>query len=398
MIAGDISVITRNISLSSSREDEKKCYEIAHTLGFELDIMHNSTLKKKGTYKNTRIYKVLKKSLERDGIKNYYISKSRKNNHKKINIFIEIPNKNIVYKISFLWKKLYSKTTYIVVLWGVSSSIILLLIAFIFLKNQIRPIKRLAKAAQCFGEGKDYEYHRPQGASEVRQAWISFYDMKSRIQKLLMERMNTLAGISHDLRTPLTRMKLQLSIMKDTPEKKDLLNDIDIMTSIINTFMIHVKNNNNNNEKFENKNLKNILEESARQYINSNNDSFKIHINGDEDIYADVKYISFRRAIGNIISNAKKYAKNLYISFHEEQDNIMIYFEDDGKGIDPSIKDDIFMPFITENKARTMSNTPENIGLGLSIVKEIIENHNGKIMASNSEKYKGAQFLIVLRK
>ena len=385
MIAGDIAVLSKNLENKLENTEE-----IANYLGFDTEIIKNSQLKKIGSQRNTRIHKILKKSLENKKIKKFYISNAKN----KINVFVESENKSNTYKLSFLKKKLYSRTTPLVIIWGTTSSIVLLIIAFIFLKNQIRPIKRLAEAAELFGKGIDNNYYKPEGAMEVRQAWNSFYKMKSSIKKLLTNRINLLAGISHDLRTPLTRIRLQIAVMPQSNETKDLLKDIDIMTEIINSFMHQAREH--NNESFTEYNLLEILQNCAKNYTD---DNFQINITGDNSLHIHIKYTSFKRAIENIISNAKKHSNKLFINFEKNQFNeIIINLEDNGQGIDKNIKNDIFMPFISSNKARTMSDKSYGIGLGLSIAKNAVEDHGGSITASDSKKYGGAKFTVTVPK
>ncbi len=380
IIAGDIKVLTD--LMDSNNLTFAKCREISNIMEIDVDTIKNSNFSQPHKKRNNRIYKSINRALLSKGIHEFYV----KPFDRKIWIYVNSQKNNTVYKFSFLKKKIYSRTIPIVILWGVSSAIILLIIAFIFLKNQIRPIKRLAIAMEDFGNGNDNNKYKEEGATEVRVAWMSFFNMKTNFKKVMDDRMNTLAGISHDLKTPLTRMRLQLALMPRNDETKDLLEDIVMMTKITDSFILHASKI--NNESFNYQNLSIFLERIIKKY------NFPIEIYGDKAIEIFLKHVSFKRVIENIISNATKYATKLYINFFETKDSIFINFEDNGSGIDPFILNDIFSPFFSGNRARTKDLSSPNVGLGLNIARNIVLDHGGEINAENSEQYHGAKISI----
>lgn len=383
-IAGDIKVISRALD---SKEDNVYIDKLKKDFDIKVEILNDTTLKKHGIYRNTKIYRMLKKAFERKSINEYFIMPF----NSKIYIYLKSNDNKNVYKMCFLRRKIDTRIIPIVLGWGISSAIILLIIAFIFLKNQIRPIKRLAMAAEQFGRGIDTNTFTPEGALEVRMAGKAFCNMKSDLRKLMNDRMKTLAGISHDLRTPLTKMKLQLGMMKKTQEIEWLLKDVNMMIHITESFTIHASNQ--NKEMFIHRNLYSFLNEIIKDY---NSEKFKIFLEGDKAIEATIKYVSLKRAFGNIISNSKKYSQNAYISFEVKNNDIYIFFEDDGIGIDPEIMADIFSPFVGQNSARTQDGEDANVGLGLSIARDSLIDHGGEIVASNSKQYGGAKFTVRL--
>lgn len=381
-LAGDIKTLSTLLD-----KNNEQCKEIANNMDMDIAILPNSTLRKTEIARHGRIKKHMRKALEAKGVKNFFIKSARK----KVFVYVGSSSGNSVYKISFLRKKIYSRTTPIVILWGASSAIILLIVAFLFLKNQIRPIKRLAMAMYSFGKGKDDNKYKPEGATEIRMAGLAFCEMKTNFRKLLSNRMNTLAGISHDLKTPITRMKLQLAMMPKTSETNGLLEDVSMMTKITDDFLFHARQE--SQESFSYQNLYIFLSKAIK------NHEFPIKIEGDKAIEICIKQTSFKRIIDNIVSNSEKYAKNLYISFYKDKGNdVVIDFEDDGAGINPLIIGDIFHPFFTENEARTKTSYGHyNMGLGLSIVKDIVNDHGGTITAfCNSKKHGGARFTMVI--
>ena len=384
-IAGDIKIIVQLLD-----NNQKEIAFLIDTLDMQISVKKDAKLKKIGIGKNTRIYKILRNSLKKRKLRKFYIIPENKN----IIVFLESETTNYSYKLSFAKQKLYTRIIPIVLGWGVASSIVLLIIAFIFLKNQIRPIKRLARAAENFGKEIDSNLTDnnfvPEGAREVRMAGMAFCEMKKNIRNLLNERLKTLAGISHDLKTPLTKMKLQLSLMPKTAEIDGLMQDVNMMIEITNSFTLHA--NEQLKESFSFRNLFSVLFEVSKDFRSKN---FTINISGDKRIEISMKYVSLKRAFSNIVSNAKKHANCLYINFEKQSEYIKITFEDDGPGILPEILESVFSPFVSENIARTQGHST-SIGLGLSIARDAITDHNGKISAYESKQYGGAGFMILL--
>ena len=381
-MAGEAGAITRLLDMNC-----EKGYidELTKSMNVEVEILNDAKLKKQGIAKNHQAYRSLKKAIQKKGYTNYYIDTENQN----MDIYIPSQNNSEIYKISFLRKTLYIKIIAIVLGSGIISGIVFLFIAFVFLKNQIRPIRKLAEALTEFGRGLNSDY-KPEGALEIREAGMAFCQMKIRINELMNNRIKVLAGISHDLRTPLTKMKLQLSMMPKTKETEWLTSDVNMMIRMTESFTLHAFEQNKEIPIF--KNIYSLITEIAKDYIS---DDFAIDISGNKSINTSVKYISLKRAFGNIISNAKKHANRLYINIMSNEEYITVTFEDNGCGIDANIANSLFQPFTTENEARTHS-VDEGVGLGLSIARDVINAHGGSIEASNSITYFGACFIVKL--
>jgi two-component system osmolarity sensor histidine kinase EnvZ len=376
--------IAENITLITKLLDFKCSENIIQSIGANIEIISHSKLQKTGLEKNRKFYRLLKKALNKKEIKEYYI-KPFKN---RIIVFVESTNRNNVYKISLPFRSMYTRVIPMTFGWSLASSIVLLIIAFIFLKNQIRPIKKLATALESFGQGDETTFV-PEGAIEIKQVGRAFCEMQSNLRKLTNSRITTLAGISHDLRTPLTKMKLQLAMMPKSKEVEFLINDVNLMTRITESFISYTIQQ--NKEMFIHRNLYFFLNELVHDYSSN---VFHIHITGDRTVDICIKYISLKRAFGNIILNAKKYSENMYISFAVHDNTIVLNFEDDGPGIDPRLMDVIFEPFVSKNQARTHGIDSET-GLGLSIARDAITDHGGSIEAGNSKTYGGACFTVI---
>ena len=273
--------------------------------------------------------------------------------------------------------RLIDPSTYIFLLWLVGSSIVLMAVAVMFMRNQIRPIHRLALAAERLGKGQDLADFKIEGAREVRQAGRAFLEMRDRIRRQIDQRTAMLAGVSHDLRTPLTRMKLQLAMLKETPENNNLRQDLDEMEKMLEGYLTFARGE--GNEPTEMVDLKTVLE---RVIGNARRQGYKI-----EEAYAGqpqlrVRPVAIERALVNIISNACKYAKNVWVTLQVEPEAVEILVEDDGPGIPQDQRDDVFKPFYRLEKSRNPKTG--GVGLGLSIAQDIVHGHGGEILLEQS--------------
>jgi two-component system osmolarity sensor histidine kinase EnvZ len=261
-------------------------------------------------------------------------------------------------------------------LWITVPAIIMIIISLIFLKNQTRPITNLARAAERFGKGEETEEFKPSGASEIRQAGHEFDKMRKRINRHLNQRNEMLSGISHDLRTPLTRMKLQVAFVKDEDLAKKLTEDINEMEKMLNEYLQFTSSS--YAEKDEIFNISELVENITTKYDNKNitqDLTPRIYINGRKNL--------INRSLNNIIDNALKYAKQIEIKLSKRNTNLFITIDDDGPGIPKSEYDNVFKPFYKMDKSRTESKS--SVGLGLSIASDIIRSHGGNIMLESSK-------------
>lgn len=291
--------------------------------------------------------------------------------------------------ITFPAKLLMNPTVYIFVLWLIFLTIILLSISLIFSKNQIRSILALADAADQFGHGLlGVKVFKPTGAKEIRKAGIAFLKMKERIEKQISKRTTMLAMISHDLRTPLTRMKLQLELMDNSEETEGLKEDILTMQYMITSYLDFAKGE--SSEEFYIVNIGEWLERFIKKWPHAD-----IKLIGKITELTQIKPNSFERAISNIINNAIKYATKIKISVYSTLERIIIQIEDNGEGIKDSEKSLVFKPFYRSDKSRSLDNS-SNVGLGLAIAKEIIIAHNGDISLEDSKDLGGALVKIIL--
>tara|TARA_Y100000768_G_C23905167_1_gene647171 strand:- start:70 stop:1230 length:1161 start_codon:yes stop_codon:yes gene_type:complete len=262
-------------------------------------------------------------------------------------------------------------------LWITLPAFLLIIIALIFLKNQTRPIINLAKASAKFGRGENVDEFRPSGALEIRQAGYEFDKMRKRIIRHLNQRSEMLSGISHDLRTPLTRMKLQLAFIKDKDISKKLSEDVQEMEKMLNEYLQFTSSR--TLEKNENFNLANLVINIIRKYENKN-----ISSEITKDIFMNGKKNLITRCINNLIDNSVKYANKVHIQLSKSNNNNIIIIDDDGPGIDEKEHENVFKPFYKINKSR--GDAKSSVGLGLSIASDIIRSHGGNIILEKSPK------------
>ncbi len=290
-------------------------------------------------------------------------------------IDLRIQYKNGYLKFLVPRDRVTSSSARIFALWITVPAIIMVLISLIFLKNQTRPISNLAKAAEKFGKGEDIEEFKPSGAAEIRQAGFEFDKMRKRIIRHLNQRSEMLSGISHDLRTPLTRMKLQIAFIKDKNLANKLAQDINEMEKMLNEYLQFTKSS--YQEKDEKFNLSELISSTVNEYSNQN-----ISTNLISDIYIIARKNLIKRCINNIIDNAIKYGDKVKVGLTKNNRNLFIKIEDNGPGIPEKEYENVFKPFYKIDKSRADSKA--SVGLGLSIASDIIRSHGGNIKLEKS--------------
>lgn len=293
----------------------------------------------------------------------------------KNSIVTEIFKNGIVYLFFADSKRVDNPTTYIFILWMTGASLIFLLLSVIFTRNQIRPIIKLARAADRFGKGHHTVYLKPEGAMEIRKASTAFLKMKERIERQINHRTEMLAGVSHDLRTPLTRMKLQLEMSKDK-ELKQMKEDLKDMENMINSYIDFARGDAKEINKIVI--FSKFLEKICSPYSNQD-----LNIRNAPSIKISIKIEAIKRCFQNLIDNGFKYSSKVIINSFVEENDLKIEIHDNGNGIPTDKQEDVFKPFyrIEESRNKDTGGT----GLGLAITKDIINNHGGDIKLGKSE-------------
>ena len=350
---------------------------------FEIGISKEEFPKISGERKFSPMDRSLRRELKSTfGNNNYWFNTSKFKNA----VEIKIRSENEV--IDFLVPKelVSASSVRLFVLWTTLPSIALIVIALIFLKNQTRPLVRLAKAAERFGKGDYVNDFRPSGAQEIRKAAYEFDRMAKRINRHLNQRSEMLSGISHDLRTPLTRLKLQLAMLNQKDLSEKMSKDIDEMEKMLNDYLQFAKTQ--SQEETTEINLKELFSS-----IQENFSTKKLEISVDNNIILNGRPVALKRSFENIIQNALTYGKKAFINVQKSSNRVLVTVEDDGPGIPEEQYKNVFKPFFRLDKSRSLNKS--GVGLGLAIVEDIINSHGGSIYLGKS-KFRGLQVKISL--
>lgn len=291
-------------------------------------------------------------------------------------IEIRIQLKNAVMRVIARRSQAYASNSHIFLLWMVGTSLVLMGIAILFLRNQIRPILKLADAAESFGKGREAEF-RPRGAREVRQAGRAFLEMKYRVERAIEQRTAMLNGVSHDLRTILTRFKLSLALMDDTAEIEDLKRDVDEMGRMLEAYLAFARGD--AGEQAQETDIGALLEE-LRSDQERQGHKTAIEITGDPTV--TVRPDAFKRLLGNLIGNAARHGKNVAVNAAHEGRWLTVTIDDDGPGIPAEQRADVFKPFVRLDEARNQDEG--GTGLGLAIALDVARSHGGDIRLTDS--------------
>ena len=326
-----------------------------------------------------RKFSPMDRSLRRElkstfGNNNYWFNTSKFKNA----VEIKIRSENEV--IEFLVPKdmVSASSVRLFLLWTTLPSIVLIIIALIFLKNQTKPLVKLAKAAERFGKGDYVNDFRASGSQEIRKAAFEFDRMAKRINRHLNQRAEMLSGISHDLRTPLTRLKLQLAMLKQKDISESMSKDIDEMEKMLNDYLQFAKTQ--VQEPSTIINLNDLLI-SIRNKFNNNNFTFN---ESSDLIELKGRLTALQRSFENIIQNGLTYGKKVNVEIQKGNRLATILFEDDGPGIPEDQYKNVFKPFFRLDKSRSLNQS--GVGLGLAIVEDVINSHGGNIQLGKSKK------------
>ncbi len=292
-------------------------------------------------------------------------------------VLIDVQLANGVLHVATTRKRLFSSTAYVFVIWMVGTSIILFVVATIFMRNQVKPIRRLAVAADDFGKGRDVSNFKPEGATEVRRAASAFLVMRERILRQISQRTDMLAGVSHDLRTPLTRMRLQLEMLKNHEGVEELKADIAEMEHMLDGYLAFARGE--GTEEPETTDLTAILNEAAAQ-ARRKGGIVDLHTEGQ--LMAPLRPNAFKRCVTNLIDNAIRYADHVSVRAGKRGDAIEVTVDDDGPGIPEDQREEVFKPFYRIESSRNPGTG--GVGLGLTIAKDVMRGHGGDIALSAS--------------
>ena len=351
---------------------------------FEIGINQNVFPNNSGERKFSPMDRLLRRELKSTfGNNNYWFNTSKFKNA----VEIKIRSKDDVIEFLVPKEMVSASSVRLFVLWTTLPSLVLIIIALIFLKNQTKPLVKLAKAAERFGKGNYVNDFRASGSQEIRKAAFEFDRMAKRINRHLNQRAEMLSGISHDLRTPLTRLKLQLAMLKQKEISNKMSNDIDEMEKMLNDYLQFAKNQVQENTSLIDLNK---LLKSIKNKIDNEN---LILIENDIAVELKGRPIALKRSFENIIQNGLAYGEKIYIHIQKGNNRALVIFEDDGPGIPEDQYKNVFKPFFRLDKSRSLNQS--GVGLGLAIAEDVINSHGGNIQLSQS-KHNGLQVKISL--
>jgi len=269
-------------------------------------------------------------------------------------------------------ERLFSSTTYIFIMWMLGSSIILFGVALLFMRNQVKPIRRLAIAADGFGKGREVRDFKPEGAAEVRQAAAAFIRMRDRIRRQMDQRTEFLAGVSHDLRTPLTRMKLQLALLGDSPEAQSLQSDVAEMERMVEGYLAFARGE--GTEQPRDCSIAELLQEVVAQ---AERQGAHVELQINRDATLPLRTQAMRRCLANLVGNAARHGNHVWLRAAVLSGTLNITVDDDGPGIPPERRAEALRPFFRLEQSRN----PETggVGLGLTIARDVVRNHGGEL-------------------
>ena len=366
----DITLVVESFEKNKSIENRE------WTLNSVSEKLQLKTVYEKNKKLNLDNYKHKGNRLE-EYLSNKFIPLNKKftlniNDKKKlITVFVEVDDGILEFKANK--KRIFSSTTYIFILWMISASIILFIVALLFLKNQIKPIRKLAIAVDRFGKGKDIENFKPSGAKEVRRVSNAFKIMKNRIENSITQRNKMFSSISHDIRTILTRMKLNLELHK--LNKSGLKKDLVEMEEMVEEYLKYAKGE--KKEKIQKVNIVDVINSIKKRYSKKN-----INLNNLKKINISIRVNSIKRCINNLLSNSIKFSEKIEISCIKKKKFVEIIIDDDGPGIPKNQRKKVMEPFYRVEGSRNRDTG--GVGLGITIAVDIINSHGGNLFLNES--------------
>lgn len=373
-VAGDIATVEHMLKRYPGKEDRAFIIELARIdMGMRIEIREGEILPNKPATSGGFLEQTLRHALK------VYVGKPVRIDTETLerHVIVDVQLADAVLRAIVTRKRLFSSTTYVFVLWMVGTSLILFAVATIFMRNQVKPIRRLAVAAENFGKGREVEHFKPEGAKEVRQAAAAFLAMQERIRRQMTQRTDMLSGVSHDLRTPLTRMKLQLEFLGDDEGIVALKHDVQEMEHMLEGYLAFARGE--GGEAPQPTELGPLLEEIC-EHARRKGAAIDLHVEGT--LKVPLRPNAFRRAATNLVENAARYAKHVSVRAGRREDAVEIIVDDDGPGIPADRRDEVFKPFFRLEGSRNPGTG--GVGLGLTIARDVVRGHGGEVLLDDA--------------
>ncbi|HCP01080.1 MAG: two-component sensor histidine kinase [Alphaproteobacteria bacterium] len=368
-LAGDISMVQELINEADGGGGQAELFALARrTLDLIFTYEQGAILAHTQFKPSGNLEVTLSRALSEIVQQPFVINTSRERD--RVLIDVQLPTG--VLKVSANEERLISSTTKIFIFWMVGTSLILFSVATLFMRNQVSPIRRLATAAENFGKGRDTPDFKPSGATEVRQAASAFMAMRNRLERQIQQRTDMLAGVSHDLRTPLTRMKLQLAMLNSNAEIDELNSDVAAMESMIEGYLNFARGEGTEERQMVNAGA--LLEEVVH---NARRNGTDIQLKIFEPVELPLARAAIRRCLTNLAENAARHATKIELTMRRNGSVLEIIVDDDGPGIPVDMREEVFRPFFRLDESRNVETG--GTGLGLSIAQDIVHGHGGEI-------------------
>jgi two-component system osmolarity sensor histidine kinase EnvZ len=369
-LAGDVAAVISLMERDPSLQQRREAFQLARSaMQLQLSLTERTALPE---LTRPRVRTVVEARLEEaltERLRQPFVLDARSiRGH--VEILVQLPEG--VLRVLVNDERLFSSTTYIFIFWTIGSSVLLFGIAVIFMRNQVKPIRRLARAAESFGKGQEVRDFKPEGATEVRQAAAAFINMRDRIKRQIQQRTEMLAGVSHDLRTPLTRMKLQLEMLRDVPDAKYLQADVAEMEHMVEGYLAFARGE--GQETPAPTDLGNLLRDVVAQMTR---DGRAVDLHVEQDLTLPLRREGMRRCLTNLLANARRHGTQVAVRAGRRKNVIEVTIDDDGPGIPPERYEDVFKPFFRLEQSRNPATG--GVGLGLTIARDVARSHGGDV-------------------
>jgi len=372
-VAGDIAAVITLLRQNPKAPDREWVFDIAaNTMQLKVSVRDKAVLANAPPVGDGLMSRMLIRAM-REGVgRPFQIDTESLDRH----VIIDVQLADGVLHVVTSRKRLFSSTAYVFVIWMVGTSLILFAVATIFMRNQVKPIRRLADAAEKFGKGRDVSNFKPEGASEVRQAATAFLAMRERIVRQIRQRTDMLAGVSHDLRTPLTRMRLQLEMLGDQ-SADELKADVAEMEHMLEGYLAFARGE--GTEPPSSTDLGQLLDSVAEQ---GRRKGGLVDLHTESRLVLPLRATAFKRCLTNLVDNAIRYGEHVTVRAGQRDDGIDITIDDDGPGIPEEFREDVVKPFFRVEDSR--SPVTGGVGLGLTIASDVVRSHGGEMILTEA--------------
>lgn len=403
-VVAEMAFIKKSIA---AQEDQKLLHNFSRNIDLQFSFQEQRKLRRKkigdSDWRKNKIYEYINPLIDpynrfKSELKAHYLTPYEiyENTENEDYIIVKVQTQQGLLTFDVPIKRITSSSAYVFTFWMILTALITSIISIIFLRNQVRSIRDLSEAAEQLGRGQDAAKIKPTGSREIRSLAISFIKMKERVMRQITQRTDMLSGVSHDLRTPLTRMKLQLELMPKSEETQELKDDIGDMEKLVDEYLDFARSD--DKEKIHNTKIKKFLQDKIINYYAKMNKKIGGNLNLSDDLELPIKKLALSRALMNMVNNGFNHGSNVDLSASLSENNLMITVDDNGPGIPVSERSNVFKPFYRIDNSRNLDKKAVSAGsgLGLAIAMDAITSHGGRIKLSDSPTLGGLRVTIFI--